>query len=188
MVRRGSSVRVRHWALSFCRQFLLDGSAPPPREVPDGYVRPPAGPSRPTAGAPATQSPKAARRADPERNERVDGDDGRRHTAPHFTDDEGATAADPAPSPATAEPQRTLLTVREVAQITGLSGTSIYNAVARGELRAIRVCSRIRIPQEWFDEWLDRAVVEPEPAFVMPPVPLRPGSFKALLREKGGQR
>ncbi len=87
-----------------------------------------------------------------------------------------------------AEPQRVLLTVRDVAEVTGLSDRAIYAAVARGDLRAIRVCSRIRIPQEWFDEWLDRAVVEPEPAFVMPPVPLRPGSFKALLREKGGQR
>jgi excisionase family DNA binding protein len=87
-----------------------------------------------------------------------------------------------------AEPQRVLLTVRDVADVTGLSDRAIYHAVARGELRALRVCSRIRIPQEWFDEWLERAVVEPEPAFVMPPVPLRPGSFKALLRKNGGQR
>src|SRR3954454_1876002 len=188
MVRRGSSVRVRHWALSFCRQFLLDGPAPPPREVPDGYVRPPAGPSRPSAGAPAAQSPKAARRADPERSERVDGGDGRRHTAADYNDDEGATTGGCAPSAVMAEPQRVLLTVRDVADVTGLSDRAIYHAVARGELRAIRVCSRIRIPQEWFDEWLDRAVVDPEPAFVMPAAPLRPGSFKALLRQDGGDR
>src|SRR3954466_11124175 len=188
MVRRGSSVRVRHWALFFCRQFLLDGPAPPPREVPDGYVRPPAGPSRPTAGARAAQSPKAARRADPKRSERLDGGDGRRHTAANYSDDEGATAAGSAPSAVMAEPQRVLLTVRDVAEVTGLSDRAIYAAVARGELRAIRVCSRIRIPQEWFDEWRDGGVVEPEPAFVMPPTPLRPGSFKALLRENGGQR
>jgi excisionase family DNA binding protein len=85
------------------------------------------------------------------------------------------------------EAQRVLLTVRDVADVTGLSDRAIYHAVARGELRALRVCSRIRIPQEWFDEWLERAVVEPEPAFVMPAAPLRPGSFKALLREKGGR-
>src|SRR3954453_10631840 len=90
MVRRGSSVRVRHWALSFCRQFLRGSAAPPRPEVQNGYVRPPAGPSRPTAGAPATQSPKAARRADPERSERVDGGDGRRHTATNYSDEEGA--------------------------------------------------------------------------------------------------
>src|SRR3954454_14787901 len=114
MVRRGSSVRVRHWALSFCRQFLLDGPAPPPREVPDGYVRPPAGPSRPSAGAPAAQSPKAARRADPERSERVDGGDGRRHTASHFLGDVGAITAGCAPSAAMTESQRILLTVRDV--------------------------------------------------------------------------
>src|SRR3954463_10798411 len=98
MVRRGSSVRVRHWALSFCRQFLLDGPAPPPREVPDGYVRPPAGPSRPTAGAPTPQSPKAARRADPERSERVDGGDGRRQTATNYGDEDGAKNVAVAPS------------------------------------------------------------------------------------------
>src|SRR3954451_17926141 len=113
MVRRGSSVRVRHWALSFCRQFLLDGAAPPPREVPDGYVRPPAGPSRPTAGAPAAQSPKAARRADPERSERVDGGDAWRNTGANYSDDEGATTAGSVPSAVMAEPQRILLTVRD---------------------------------------------------------------------------
>jgi excisionase family DNA binding protein len=188
MVRRGSSVRVRHWALSFCRHFLRGSTAPPRPEVQNGYVRPPAGPSSPTAGAPAAQSPKAARRADPERSERVDGAAGRRHTAPQFFGGEGATAAGSVPSPAMADQQRVLLTVRDVAEVTGLSDRAIYHAVARGELRAIRVCSRIRIPQEWFDEWLDRAVVEPEPAFVMPPEPVRPGSFKALLRVKGGER
>jgi excisionase family DNA binding protein len=88
----------------------------------------------------------------------------------------------------TADQRRVLLTVRDVAEIAGLSDRAIYHAVSRGELRALRVCSRIRIPQEWFEEWLDRAVVEPEPAFVMPPTPLRPGSFKALLREDGGDR
>src|SRR3954454_17210061 len=126
MVRRGSSVRVRHWALSFCRQFLLDGPAPPPREVPDGYVRPPAGPSSPTAGAPAAQSPKAARRADPERSERVDGVDGRRHAAPQYLGDEGATNVGGAPYAPMTEEQRVLLTVQDVAEITGLSDRAIY--------------------------------------------------------------
>src|SRR3954471_19860519 len=120
MVRRGSSVRVRHWALSICRQFLLDGPAPPPREVPDGYVRPQAGPTRPTAGAPAAQSPKAARRADPERSERVDGGDALRQTAPHYTGDAAATSAVAVRFSPMAEPQRVLLTVRDVADVTGL--------------------------------------------------------------------
>ena len=95
------------------------------------------------------------------------------------TDTEGANAAKQHP---------VLLTVRDVAEIAGLSDRAIYQAVSRGDLRALRVCSRIRIPQEWFEEWLDRAVVQPEPAFVMPPTPLRPGSFKALLRQNGGDR
>src|SRR5947209_2915138 len=115
MVRRGSSVRVRHWALSVCSDFLRGHAAPSRSEVQNGYVRPPAGPSSPTAGAPASQSPKAARRADPERSERVDGAAGLRHTAAHYSDDEGATTAGSAPSAVMAEPQRVLLTVRDVA-------------------------------------------------------------------------
>src|SRR3954467_6455119 len=106
MVRRGSSVRVRHWALSFCRQFLRGPAGPPRPEVQNGYVRPPAGPSSPTAGAPASQSPKAARRADPERSERVDGVDGRRHTAPHYLGDQGATNVGGAPYAPMTEEQR----------------------------------------------------------------------------------
>ena len=137
MVRRGSPVRVRHWALLLCRDFLLRHSAPPTPEVHQGYVRPPAGPSRPSAGAPAAQSPEAARRADPERSERVDGGAGRRHQGiaqlhgrlvgmddhdAAKTDTEGANAAKQHP---------VLLTVRDVAEIAGLSDRAIYQAVSR---------------------------------------------------------
>src|SRR2546423_261163 len=128
MVRRGSSVRVRHSALSFCRTFLLHLAAPRRSEVQNGYGRPRAGLSRPTAAAPAAQSPKAARRADPERSGRVDGAAGLRQTAAHYLGDEGATAAGAAPSAAMADQQRVLLAVRDVAEVTGLSDTAIYNA------------------------------------------------------------
>jgi excisionase family DNA binding protein len=77
-----------------------------------------------------------------------------------------------------------LLTVGQVAALAGLSSRAIYGAVARGELRAIRVCSRLCIPREWFDEWLERSVVQPEPAFVVPAPPPPRGSFKALMRER----
>src|SRR5690349_7371141 len=127
MVRRGSPVRVRHWALLLCRRFVAGDSPPQIPQVPHGYVRPPAGPSRPNAGAPTAQSPKAARRADPERSERVDGVDGRRHTATNYGDEEGARTAGVAPSVVMTEPHRVLLTVRDVADVTGLSDRAIYH-------------------------------------------------------------
>ena len=90
MVRRGSSVRVRHSALSFCRGFLLHLFGPRGREVHDRYSRPQAALSRQSVAAAAAQSPKAVRRADLERSERVDGAAGLRHTAPYYLGDEGA--------------------------------------------------------------------------------------------------
>ena len=92
---------------------------------------------------------------------------------------------------APAAEERQLLTVAETAALSGLSDRAIYPAISRGELRAVRICSRLRVRRKWFDEWLERSVVQPEPAFVMPPTPIRPGSFKALLRERqanGGGR
>lgn len=84
---------------------------------------------------------------------------------------------------------RDLLTVAEAAALTGLAQRTIYRAIARGELRACRVCSRLRIPRDWFDDWIERGVVQPEPGLVIPPqLPVAaPGSFKALLRH-GEQR
>lgn len=77
-----------------------------------------------------------------------------------------------------------VLTVGEAAALAGFSTRAIYRAIARGELRAVRVCSRLRIPRGWFDEWLERGVVQPEPALVIPPSPLPRGSFKALMRDR----
>ena len=74
-----------------------------------------------------------------------------------------------------------VLTVGEAAALAGFSTRAIYRAIARGELRAVRVCSRLRIPRAWFDEWLEQSVVRPELALVIPPPR---GSFKALLRDR----
>ena len=35
---------------------------------------------------------------------------------------------------------------REAAALAGLSTRAIYRAIDRGELRAVRLCSRLRIP------------------------------------------
>ena len=51
----------------------------------------------------------------------------------------------------------------EAAALAGLSTRAIYRAIQRGELRAVRLCSRLRIPRDGFDEWIARAAVCVEP-------------------------
>lgn len=76
----------------------------------------------------------------------------------------------------------------EAAALAGLSTRSIYTAIRRGELQASKLCSRLRITREAFDEWVSACAVQPDvppPTFVPAPrVPVPPppaGSFRALL-------
>jgi excisionase family DNA binding protein len=48
---------------------------------------------------------------------------------------------------------------REAAALAGLSTRAIYGAINRGELRAVRLCSRLRIPREAFDAWVAASAV-----------------------------
>jgi excisionase family DNA binding protein len=72
----------------------------------------------------------------------------------------------------------------EAAELAGLSTRAVYRAIQRGELRAVRLCSRLRIPRDGFDEWVLRGVVRAEPRVVevrvAPAAPVR-GSFRRLL-------
>jgi excisionase family DNA binding protein len=51
---------------------------------------------------------------------------------------------------------RKLYTPDEVAEISGFHRQVIYRAIRRGDLRAFRVCSRIRIKGEDLEEWIER--------------------------------
>jgi excisionase family DNA binding protein len=51
---------------------------------------------------------------------------------------------------------RKLYTAHEVAEISAFHRQVIYRAIRRGELRAFRVCKRIRIKEEDFEEWIER--------------------------------
>jgi excisionase family DNA binding protein len=65
-----------------------------------------------------------------------------------------------------------------------LSTRAIYGAINRGELRAVRLCSRLRIPREAFDAWVAACAVRREPPFVPVPPPAPPpvrGSFRRLF-------
>jgi excisionase family DNA binding protein len=85
---------------------------------------------------------------------------------------------------------------REAAALVGLSPRAIYRAVQRGELEAVRLCSRLRIPREAFGKWIESSRVEPgEPAPPRlpvppppPPQPPQPGSFRHLLAQRNGKR
>lgn len=76
----------------------------------------------------------------------------------------------------------------EAAELAGLSTRAVYRAIQRGELRAVRLCSRLRIPREGFDEWIAGSAVRVESRVVeVRAVPAARGSFRRLLAgdEKG---
>jgi len=87
-----------------------------------------------------------------------------------------------------------LLSPIEVAAMCGLSRRAVYDAIKRGELRAFKLCSRLRISVADVDAWLAASLV---PVAALPAVPAlsRPsiesapaGSFRARLRhDQGGQ-
>ena len=83
------------------------------------------------------------------------------------------------------EQEAMLLRPAEAAALAGLSVRAIYRAVQRGELGAVRLCSRLRIPRVAFEEWVERCRVEPagraEPVVVPVPRPAQGGSFRRLL-------
>src|SRR5215216_321309 len=54
----------------------------------------------------------------------------------------------------------------EAAALACLSTRAIYRAIARGELRAVRLCSRLRIPRDAFDAWIASSTVRSEPPAV----------------------
>ena len=53
-----------------------------------------------------------------------------------------------------------LLSVDQVAVVCGLSRRAIYRAIERGELRASRLCGRLRIAPEDLETWIRSSVVE----------------------------
>lgn len=87
----------------------------------------------------------------------------------------------------------TMLTVPEVAAACQISQSSVRRAIADGELRAVKLRSRVRIPREPFDAWLSQHQRPPSGTRQrpMPPLPARrkklrkdfpPGSFREMAR------
>jgi excisionase family DNA binding protein len=57
-----------------------------------------------------------------------------------------------------------LLSPEEVARACGLSRRAVYRAIARGELRATRLCNRLRIHPAEFEKWIEAGTPRPETA------------------------
>jgi excisionase family DNA binding protein len=47
-----------------------------------------------------------------------------------------------------------LLSPEDVARVCGLSRRAVYRAIARGELRAARLCHRLRVRPEELERWI----------------------------------
>jgi excisionase family DNA binding protein len=62
---------------------------------------------------------------------------------------------DPAP------PSGHLVSVADVAAMTGLSDTAVYRAIAAGELRAAKLRGRLRIRVADVEGWIDSSAVQP---------------------------
>ena len=53
------------------------------------------------------------------------------------------------------------LTAQEVAEITNLHVAVVRRAIDRGDLRAYKLCSRLRIRREDYNDWIERNTVAP---------------------------
>ncbi len=83
-----------------------------------------------------------------------------------------------------------LLSPAQVAGMAGLSRAAVYRAIERGELRASRLCGRLRIESSEFEAWKQRSVVgprRPDNPMVDPTASCgsgREGSFLSELQQK----
>jgi excisionase family DNA binding protein len=71
-----------------------------------------------------------------------------------------------------------LLSPEDIARHCGLSRKAVYRAIDRGELKAFRLCSRLRIDPAAVEEWLAASAVRQDPRDSNPTLPSRrlPGS------------
>lgn len=80
-----------------------------------------------------------------------------------------------------------LLSADDVARRCGLSRKAVYRAIERGELKAFRLCSRLRIDPSAVDAWLEANVVKqsrPAPRSWLTPRRLpEPAGLRRFLTE-----
>lgn len=90
-----------------------------------------------------------------------------------------------------------LLSPEEVARACGLSRRAVYRAIARGELRAARLCHRLRVQPAELERWVGEQTLTPAPPtsgrVTRSMRSVRRGSLRAMLdgveeREAHGER
>lgn len=90
-----------------------------------------------------------------------------------------------------------LLSPEEVARACGLSRRAVYRAIARGELRAARLCHRLRVQPAELERWIGEQTLTPAPPasrrVTRSMRSVRRGSLRAMLdgveeREAHGER
>jgi len=74
-----------------------------------------------------------------------------------------------------------LLSVENVARLTGLSRRTVYRAVEAGELVAYRLRGRVLVSEDSYQAWLDTNRVQQRPRPRPDPV-LRPGKRDSAIR------
>jgi excisionase family DNA binding protein len=72
-----------------------------------------------------------------------------------------------------------LLSPEDVARVCGLSRRAVYRAIARGELRAARLCNRLRVQPGELERWIGERTLIAEP-------PARPERSRGSSKVPGG--
>ena len=82
-----------------------------------------------------------------------------------------------------------LLSPEDVARVCGLSRRAVYRAIARGELRAARLCHRLRVRPEELERWIGAQTLAAErpvrPERSRPSRKVPSGGLRALLDQAG---
>ncbi len=89
-------------------------------------------------------------------------------------------------------PMPGMLTPAQVARLTNLSRATVYRAIERGELRASRLCGRLRVDLEELEAWKARSAVRAHQADPQATLYGRANAgsstFLDELKELGGKR
>ena len=78
------------------------------------------------------------------------------------------------------------LTPHDAAGRLLISERAVRNAISRGELRAVKVCRRVRIAERGFNAWVAGALIEPDARPELPSRTSSPGrGLRSVLLELG---
>jgi excisionase family DNA binding protein len=72
-----------------------------------------------------------------------------------------------------------LLSPEDVARVCGLSRRAVYRAIARGELRAARLCHRLRVQPAELERWIGEQTLSAD-------LPARPRRSRPSRNVPGG--